>query len=80
MSDLQDSLHRELGIVADDEDDQVHFHTKYAHDLASSSISSLLETAHDPASDPFDFSVYMDQVCTFAVAHYESTDVFDRPH
>jgi len=54
-------LEHALSIVADDADNEVYFHTTYAHNLAASSISSLLETAQGPVMDPFDFSVYMDQ-------------------
>jgi chloride channel 3/4/5 len=50
------------GIVADNSDDEVHFHTNYERrDMNSSSFSSLLEASD--GVDPFDFSVYMDQVC-----------------
>jgi len=50
-----------LSIVADEAEDQVHFHTTYSHNLAASSISSLLEDATNSTQDPFDFSAYMDQ-------------------
>jgi chloride channel 3/4/5 len=51
-----------LGIVADEAEDEVHFHTTYSHNMVASSVSSLLEGATDPTQDPFDFSAYMDQV------------------
>ncbi|PFH51530.1 hypothetical protein AMATHDRAFT_58981 [Amanita thiersii Skay4041] len=50
-----------LGIVADDADEVVHFHTAYTHDLASSSISSLFDASNAHSTDPFDFTPYMDQ-------------------
>ncbi|KAL0574965.1 hypothetical protein V5O48_007010, partial [Marasmius crinis-equi] len=50
-----------LGLVADEGDEEVHFHPNHARrSLASSSLSSLLESARDEV-DLFDFSVYMDQ-------------------
>ncbi|KAK0486090.1 chloride channel [Armillaria novae-zelandiae] len=55
-------LEHALSIVADHAGDEVYFHSTFAyHSLASSSISSLLENAQDFASDPLDFSIYMDQ-------------------
>ncbi|TFK44756.1 voltage-gated chloride channel [Crucibulum laeve] len=54
-------LEHALSIVADNSSDEIYFHTTYSHDLAASSISSLMETAHLPNSDPFDFSAYMDE-------------------
>ncbi|KAF8633290.1 hypothetical protein AX17_004465 [Amanita inopinata Kibby_2008] len=54
-------LEHALSIVADDADDEVHFHTAYTHDLASSSLSSLLENTNGMTVDLFDFTVYMDQ-------------------
>jgi hypothetical protein len=51
------------GIVADEAREHVRFHTTYGHgDMASSSISSLVESVGHDGVDPFDFSVYMDQV------------------
>jgi hypothetical protein len=47
------------GIVADDANQEVLFHTAPYRDLTSSSVTSFGDT-HTP--DPFDFSVYMDQV------------------
>ncbi|KAM6502232.1 Chloride channel [Amanita muscaria] len=52
-------LEHALSIVADNGDDQIHFDAARTHDLASSSISSLLES--NSAQDPFDFAPYMDQ-------------------
>ncbi|TFK75368.1 hypothetical protein BDN72DRAFT_954992 [Pluteus cervinus] len=55
-------LEHALTIVADHAEEEIHFHTQYAHhDMAASSVSSLLESTHHPDSDPFDFSIYMDQ-------------------
>ncbi|KAF8664358.1 hypothetical protein AX16_000730 [Volvariella volvacea WC 439] len=54
-------LEHALSIVADDGDCEAFFHGTYTHQLATSSISSLAELVHDPRSDPFDFSIYMDQ-------------------
>ena len=50
------------GVVADHEEEEVHFHTTYSHNLAASSTSSLVEDLANPAKNPFDFSIYMDQV------------------
>lgn len=49
------------GIVADVADGQVSFHNTFGHnDLAASSASSFVDTYS--ITNPFDFSVYMDQV------------------
>jgi chloride channel 3/4/5 len=50
-----------LGIVADEADQEILFHTALYRDLTSSSVSSLVDA--QIGADPFDFSVYMDQVC-----------------
>ena len=50
------------GIVADNGDDEVHFHTAYTPDLSASSVSSLFDVANGNGRDPFDFTPYMDQV------------------
>ena len=45
-----------------DVDGQVRFHATYSHDI-SSSVSSLQEVGQTlAASDPYDFSPYMDKV------------------
>ncbi|KAF9012379.1 voltage-gated chloride channel [Cyathus striatus] len=54
-------LEHALSVVADSAEEEVHFHTTYSHNLAASSISSLMEAAQLLNSDPFDFSVYMDE-------------------
>jgi len=56
-------LEHALSLVADDTDDEVHFHTAYSHPMASSSISSLQESSQTATAplDPFDFTPYMDQ-------------------
>ncbi|PPQ67255.1 hypothetical protein CVT25_005839 [Psilocybe cyanescens] len=57
-------LEHALALVADDREDEVHFHTAYSHPVASSSISSLQDSGQGTASsplDPFDFTPYMDQ-------------------
>ncbi|KAK0226205.1 chloride channel [Armillaria fumosa] len=55
-------LEHALSIVADHAGDEVYFHSTFSyHSLASSSISSLIENTQDYASDPLDFSIYMDQ-------------------
>ena len=56
-----------IGIVADEADQTVAFHTatSYGHVAMTSSISSLAENG-GIAADPFDFSVYMDQVCRYS--------------
>jgi len=52
------------GLVTNDSDDEIQFHTTYSHPLASSSISSLQEFDQGAKLlDPFDFTPYMDQVC-----------------
>jgi chloride channel 3/4/5 len=52
-----------LGIVADEADDEVHFHTNYYHGLLGASMStSSLEDDPTHAEDLYDFSAYMDQV------------------
>jgi len=58
------------GMVADDPGADVYFHTTDdRRDINSSSLSSLLEA--DDGLDPFDFSVYMDQVsCTISNLHH----------
>ncbi|KAF5354712.1 hypothetical protein D9756_005341 [Leucocoprinus leucothites] len=57
-------LEHALSIVADaDADREVRFQANYTHNLAASSVSSLLgnhQQLHSDA-DPFDFSIYMDQ-------------------
>jgi chloride channel 3/4/5 len=54
----------DTGIVADEAEDEVHFHTNYTHGIlpASMSTSSLLEDDHHRSEDLYDFSAYMDQV------------------
>lgn len=56
-----------LGIVADDADKTISFHSTgpYGHGgHMASSLSSLVETgSYIVHVDPFDFSPYMDQVC-----------------
>ncbi|KDR75843.1 hypothetical protein GALMADRAFT_248571 [Galerina marginata CBS 339.88] len=57
-------LEHALSLVAEDTDDDVHFHSAYSHPLASSSFSSLQESSQATATvplDPFDFTPYMDQ-------------------
>ncbi|KAJ3575087.1 hypothetical protein NP233_g1329 [Leucocoprinus birnbaumii] len=57
-------LEHALSIVADaDADREVRFQAHYTHDLAASSMSSLLDGHHRSRTDddPFDFSFYMDQ-------------------
>jgi chloride channel 3/4/5 len=52
-------LEHALSVVADVADGQVFFHTTFGHtDMTSSSASSFMD---HPITDPFDFSVYMDQ-------------------
>jgi len=59
------------GIVADAPDNEVFFHsTNDRRDMNSSSLSSLLD-AND-GMDPFDFSVYMDQVTRRISSEYTS--------
>ncbi|RDB25370.1 H(+)/Cl(-) exchange transporter 5 [Hypsizygus marmoreus] len=53
-------LEHALSIVADEAEDEVHFHTTYSHNMAASSISSLSEEL-GRSKDIFDFSDYMDQ-------------------
>ncbi|KAK7057143.1 chloride channel protein [Favolaschia claudopus] len=55
-------LEHALSLVADDPEDEVQFHPEFSHHggFASASISSLLESGQ-PDTDPFDFSIYMDQ-------------------
>jgi chloride channel 3/4/5 len=48
--------------VADHEEEEVHFHTTYSHNLDATSTSSLMEDLANPIQNPFDFSIYMDQV------------------
>ncbi len=64
------------GVVADNADSEVHFHTtsSYYHSMASSSISSLLENAQDHSNDPFDFSIYMDQVSLIILSKSQFAD------
>lgn len=50
-----------LGIVADEAEAEVHFHTTYSHNMMASSSSSF-EDSMRPTQDPLDFSAYMDQV------------------
>lgn len=52
-----------IGIVADEADEHISFQANYSgQHMASSSISSLLDGVRESVSDPFDFSMYMDQV------------------
>ncbi|TFK25687.1 voltage-gated chloride channel [Coprinopsis marcescibilis] len=55
-------LEHALSIVADDPMAEIHFGAPYTSDMASS-VSSLAEPAvvHPNASDPYDFTPYMDQ-------------------
>lgn len=58
------------GIMADWEGGQeVQFHTTHSHNLASSSVSSLpdVHARSSSPADPFDFSIYMDQVCSVTI-------------
>ena len=50
-----------IGIVAEEASEHVRFHTTYAHDNGSFSVSSR-EPEHQNGIDPYDFSVYMDKV------------------
>ena len=53
------------GIVADDADKRVTFHTTTPYGHAHGMASSFSSAAGEPGSagvDPFDFSYYMDQV------------------
>jgi len=50
-------LEHALSIVADDANQEVLFHTTTYRNFTSSSVTSLLETH----TDPFDFTIYMDQ-------------------
>ncbi|KAG6903056.1 hypothetical protein C0995_007489 [Termitomyces sp. Mi166 len=50
-----------IGLVADEAEVEVHFHTTYTHFNAAASISSLIEESEHQEQDLFDFSVYMDQ-------------------
>ncbi|TFY83561.1 hypothetical protein EWM64_g445 [Hericium alpestre] len=63
-------LEHALSIVADEADIVVHFHSQKQFgrpSMSSSSVSSLfVEGATRPELDPFDFSVYMDQIETQA--------------
>lgn len=54
------------GIVADEAEDEVHFQANYSHGIlpASMSTSSLLEDETHRSDDIYDFSAYMDQVCS----------------
>ncbi|KAF7315600.1 Chloride channel protein [Mycena indigotica] len=56
-------LEHALSIIADDPDDEVHFHPELSHrgGYASASFSSLLESGQHNDTDPFDLSLYMDQ-------------------
>jgi len=54
-------LEHALSLVADEAEDEVHFHTTYSHNMAASSFSSLMEESLRPDQDLFDFSDYMDQ-------------------
>ncbi|KAL0956550.1 hypothetical protein HGRIS_002688 [Hohenbuehelia grisea] len=59
---IKPAEHLLLGIVADDAESEVFFHTNYPHhSMASSSFSSLPEEGVDSGQNPFDFSIYMDQ-------------------
>jgi chloride channel 3/4/5 len=51
-----------IGIVADEADSPVHFNTEKGHAYGESSVSSLLETSSHVGVDPFDFSLYLNQV------------------
>jgi hypothetical protein len=53
-----------LGIVADEGDEEVFFHTNYSHSMPIASVStlSLLEDETHRGEDLHDFSAYMDQV------------------
>ncbi|KAF7321607.1 Chloride channel protein [Mycena kentingensis (nom. inval.)] len=55
-------LEHALSLIADDPEDEVHFHPEHSHrgGYASASFSSLLESG-DRDMDPFDLSLYMDQ-------------------
>ena len=59
---IRDSV-KIVGIVADEADQVISFYTatSYGHRTMTSSISSLAENGASYI-DPFDFSVYMDQV------------------
>ncbi|KAF8906489.1 chloride channel [Gymnopilus junonius] len=55
-------LDHALSLVSNDTENEIHFHTAYYHQLASSSFSSLPEPSHVTLPvDPFDFTPYMDQ-------------------
>ncbi|KAF7288681.1 Chloride channel protein [Mycena chlorophos] len=56
-------LEHALSLIADDPDDEVHFHPEMHHrgGYASASFSSLLEGGQNYDMDPFDLSLYMDQ-------------------
>lgn len=54
-------LEHALSIVADDDEEEVYFHTTYSYNFAPSSASSLSEDVGHANQDFFDFSIYMDQ-------------------
>ncbi|KAG6841885.1 hypothetical protein C0991_005615 [Blastosporella zonata] len=54
-------LEHALSLVADEADNEVHFHATYTHFNATSSISSLIDENERIEHDLFDFSDYMDQ-------------------
>lgn len=62
-------LEHALSIVADDAETQVRFHTIDVDEYhMTSSVSSLAESEDE--DDPFDFSMYMDQVCVLSYVSY----------
>ena len=71
------------GILADNENDEVHFHVTDTHGLMSSSILSFAEAQEQTlaTADPFNFAPYMDQVCPFYILLFANNNfsILKRP-
>jgi hypothetical protein len=58
-------LMKNLAVAADGATEEVRFHTTYSHEELGASYSSWAEEPRQSEEDPFDFSIYMDQVYLF---------------
>lgn len=58
-------LTKNIAVVAERATQEVRFHTTYADEELATSYSTWVEEPRQSEDDPFDFSVYMDQVFPF---------------
>lgn len=67
VSPYKHYLIKNLAVAADGATEEVRFHTTYSHEDLGTSYSSWVEEPRQSEDDPFDFSIYMDQVYLFCL-------------